>query len=137
MGGDTYDNPELFSAAAETGGAVCVTIQAAFGVAHTTAAMRRFAHRYRAAYGRAPENSFAGLGYDAVNLVAHAILTAKSASPAAVRDALAATRGFRGATGTLSLAHGGTTPRRRVAVMEIDGRPRLAAVITPLFVPRP
>jgi branched-chain amino acid transport system substrate-binding protein len=137
MGGDSYDTEELFSAAQQTGGGVTFTTQAAFGIAHSTAAMRRFAHRYEAAYGRAPENSFAGLGYDAVNLVAHAIVTAKSADPAAIRDALAATRGFHGVTGTVSLAHGGATPRRQVAVVDIDSRPRLAAVITPQFVPRP
>ena len=137
MGGDSYDNFELFSAAQQTGGGVAFTTQAAFGVAHSTAAMRRFARRYETAYGRAPENSFAGLGYDGVNLVAHAILTAKTADPAAIRDALAATRGFHGATGTVDLAHGGATPRRQVAVVEIDSRPRLAAVITPQFVPRP
>jgi branched-chain amino acid transport system substrate-binding protein len=137
MGGDSYDNAELFSAAAETGGAVSFTTQAAFGMARSTAAMRRFAHRYQAAYGRAPENSFAGLGYDAVGLVAHAILTAKSARPGAIRAALAATRGFHGVTGTLNLARGGATPRRQVAVVAIDRRPRLAAVFTPQFVPRP
>lgn len=137
MGGDSYDNAELFSAAAQTGGGVSFTTQAAFGVAHSTAAMRRFARRYEAAYGRAPENSFAGLGYDAVNLIAHAIATAKSADPAAIRDALAATRGYHGVTGAVSLAHGGATARRPVAVVEIDSRPRLADVITPQFVPRP
>ena len=137
MGGDSYDNVELFSAAAETGGGVSFTTQAAFGMAHSTAAMRRFARRYQEAYGRAPENSFAGLGYDAVNLVAHAILVAKSAAPAAIRDALAATRGFRGVTGAVSLTHGGGTPHRQVAIVEIDNRPRLAAVISPVFVPRP
>ena len=137
MGGDSYDNAELFSAAAETGGGVSFTTQAAFGVSHSTAAMRRFARRYQAAYGRAPENSFAGLGYDAVNLVAHAILTAKSAGPAAIRDAMASTRGFHGVTGAMSVAHGGGTPRRQVAIVEIDSRPRLAAVISPVFVPLP
>jgi branched-chain amino acid transport system substrate-binding protein len=137
MGGDSYDNAELFSAAAQTGGGVTFTTQAAFGVAHSTAAMRHFARLYEAAYGRAPESSFAGLGYDAVKLVAHAILAGKSADPAAIRDALAATRAFHAVTGVLSLARGGATPRRQVAVVEIDSRPKLVAVITPQFVPRP
>ena len=72
-----------------------------------------------------------------MKLVAHAILTGRSADPAAIRDALAATRGFHGVTGPVSLAHGGATTRRQVAVVEIDSRPKLAAVITPQFVPRP
>ena len=137
MGGDSYGNAELFAAAAQTGGGVSFTTQAAFGMTHGTAAMRRFAQRYQAAYGRAPENSAAGLGYDAVNLVARAVRAARSADPAVIRDALAATRGFRGVTGAVSLARGGATPRRQVAVVAVDSRPRLAAVITPQFVPKP
>ena len=137
MGGDSFGSAELFSAAAETGGGVSFTTQAAFGMAHSTAAMRRFARRYQAAYGRAPENSYAGLGYDAVSLVAHAVLAARSAEPSAIRDALASTRGFHGVTGAVSPARRGATPRRQVAIVAIDRRPRLAAVISPVFVPRP
>lgn len=137
MGGDSYASEDLVSAAVQTGGAVSFTTQAAFGAAHSTAAMRRFARRYQEAYGRAPENAFAGLGYDAVDLVAQAIRTARSAGPAAIRAALAATRGFHGVTGTISLAQGGATPRRQVAVVDIGRRARLAAVVTPAFVPKP
>jgi branched-chain amino acid transport system substrate-binding protein len=64
-------------------------------------------------------------------------VAAKSADPAAIRDALAATRGFHGITGAMSLTRGGTMPRRQVAIVAVDSRPRLAAVISPVFVPRP
>jgi hypothetical protein len=37
----------------------------------------------------------------------------------------------------VSLAHGGGTPHRQVAIVEIDNHPKLAAVISPSFVPRP
>ena len=101
MGGDSYDSPELISTAEETGGGVYFATHAAFGLAHSTIAMRKFTTWYRSAYGRPPENAFAGLGFDAVNLVAKAILRAKSADPRKVRDALLETRGFDGVSGGL------------------------------------
>jgi len=54
MGGDSYDSPELIEAARETGGGVYFTTHAAFGLAHSTIAMRKFTTWYRSAYGRPP-----------------------------------------------------------------------------------
>ena len=137
MGGDSYDSPELIAAAQETGGDVYFTTHAAFGLAHSTSAMRQFTAWYRWAYGRAPENAFAGLGFDAVNLVAEAILRAQSADPAKVRDELLQTHGFEGVTGTLSYADGSLVPHKAVTVIAVGRRAELAAEITPAFVPEP
>jgi len=137
MGGDSFDSPELIAAARETGGGVYFTTHAAFGLAHSTRAMRRFTTWYRWAYGRPPENAFAGLGFDAVNLVAEAILRAQSTDPTKVRDALLRTRGFDGVTGTLSYAGGSLVPRKAVSVIVVGRRAELAAEITPAFVPEP
>jgi len=137
MGGDSYDSPALISAAKETGGGVYFTTHAAFGLAHSTIAMRKFTTWYRSAYGRPPENAFAGLGFDAVNLVAQAILRAKSADPRKVRDALRETRGFNGVSGGLSYADGSLVPRKAVTVIAVGRRAELAAEITPTFVPAP
>ena len=137
MGGDSYDSPKLITAAQETGGDVYFTTHAAFGLAHSTTAMRQFTSWYRSAYGRTPENAFAGLGFDAVNLVAEAILRAESSDPEKVRDALLQTHGFDGVTGTLSYADGSLVPRKAVTVIAVGRRAELAAEITPTFVPEP
>lgn len=137
MGGDSYDNPELIETARETGGGVYFTTHAAFGLAHSTIAMRQFTTWYRSAYGRPPENAFAGLGFDAINLVAKAILRAKSADPRKVRDALLETRGFAGVSGSLSYAGGSLAPRKAVTVVAVRRRAELAAQITPAFLPTP
>jgi len=137
MGGNSYDNPELIEAARETSGGVYFTTHAAFGLAHSTIAMRKFTTWYRSAYGRPPENAFAGLGFDAINLVAKAILRAKSADPRKVRDALLETRGFAGVSGSLSYAGGSLAPRKAVTVVVVRRRAELAAEITPAFVPTP
>ena len=102
MGGDSFDSPTLISAAEKTGGKVYYTTHAAVGMSSASRAVRRFDASYQAAYGLPPENAFAALGYDAVDLVAAAIRRADSVRPAAVRDALQATRHFPGVTGTLS-----------------------------------
>ena len=137
MGGDSYDNLKLIQAARKTGGGVYFTTHAAFGLPHSSTQMRRFTTWYRSAYGRPPENAFAGLGFDAVNLIAKAILRAKSADPEKVRDALLETRGFNGVSGGLSYAGGSLVPRKAVTVIEVDRRAEVAAEITPAFVPAP
>ena len=94
--------------------------------------VRRFMAAYRRRYGRAPENAFAALGYDTMRLIAGAIRRARSAEPAAIRRSLAATRGFRMVTGTLSYAPGRRIPVKPVAVLRLkDGRPSLFRNVTP------
>ena len=56
--------------------------------------------------------------YDALCLVADAIRRAGSAEPAAIRDALAATEGFSGVTGTISF-RGGRDPVKPMVVLRI------------------
>ncbi|MFO1070371.1 MAG: ABC transporter substrate-binding protein [Geminicoccaceae bacterium] len=136
MAGDGFDTPLLLDAGS-----------AADGVAFTThalldppadAAAARFADAYEAKFGKAPENAFAALGYDALGLVLDAITRAGSAEPAAIRQALAATHGFAGVTGTIGYADGRRLPDKPVAVVVIrDGKPTLAAAITPTSVPAP
>jgi branched-chain amino acid transport system substrate-binding protein len=137
IGGDSYDSPALVKAARQTGGDVYFTTHAALGLAHSTLTMREFTLWFRSAYGRPPENAFAGLGFDAVNLVAQAILRAKSADPAKVRDALLETRGFAGVTGGLSYVGGDPVPHKAVTVIRVSRRAEVAAEITPDFVAAP
>ena len=137
MGGDSYDSPELIQAAARPAAASTSPPTPPSACAHSTPEMRRFTAWYRSAYGRPPENAFAGLGFDAVNLVAEAILQAKSADPEEVRDALLQTRDFHGVSGGLSYADGSLVPRKAVSVIVVDRRAAIAAQITPSFVPAP
>ena len=137
MGGDSFDNASLIAAASAAGGQVYYTTHAALGLANSTPAMRRFTAMYREAYGRTPENAFAGLGYDAVNLVAKAIRRAKSADPAKVRDALQKTRAFAGVTGALSYAGNQHVPTKQVTIIRVDRTAQLVAELVPAFVPAP
>jgi branched-chain amino acid transport system substrate-binding protein len=137
MGGDGFDNATLRRAAAATAGPVYYTTHASLGLVRAAQAVRRFTDWYASAYGRAPENVSACLGFDAVDLVAAALVAAGSAEPAAVRSALQATRGFPGVTGSLSFGGGTRVPRKEVTVVRGGSRPELAAQILPRRVPKP
>lgn len=82
----------------------------------------QFIDDYKAGYGIDPENAFAPLGYDAMMLVADAIRRAGSAEPAAIRDALEATRGFKGVTGEISYTRESMVPPKPVSIISVkDG----------------
>ena len=85
----------------------------------------KFYKAYKAAYDTPPENAFAALGYDTVGLVADAITRAGSADPAKIRDALAATQGYKGITGSISYARGQPGPQKTVVDHRGQGRQAL------------
>lgn len=137
MGGDSYDSDELRHVAEGCGGNVYYTTHSPLGLQDITVALHRFSTRYEAAYGREPESSFACLGYDAVQLLAHAVVAGESALPVKIRDALRATRHFTGSTGILSYTDDERVPRKQVTVVHVGSRASLAALFTPSFVPEP
>jgi branched-chain amino acid transport system substrate-binding protein len=137
MGGDSFDSEGLVKAAEKTGGKVYYTTHAGIGMSSAGAPVRRFDATYRAAYGSPPANAFAGLGYDTVGLVASAIRRADSVEPAAIRDALQATRHFSGVTGTLSYASDQGVPRKKVTIVCVGRRPVVVAQFTPGYVAEP
>ena len=73
-----------------------------FAVENTGALSRSFVAAYRARFGALP-NGLAALTYDSVRLVADAVRRAGTTERGAVRSALAATRGFPGATGATTI----------------------------------
>jgi len=80
---------------------------------------RAFVSAYRALFG-IPPNGLAALGYDALRLVATAMRRANSTAPQAVRDAIAATRDYKGAT-SLSRYNENRHPQKSTVIMKIDG----------------
>src|SRR4029453_8488493 len=103
-----------------------------------TPLQKSFIDGYEARFGKPPESSFAGLGYDAVSLLAAAIEFAGSAKQKALAGAMEATRDFPGVTGTLSFAPGVHIPEKQVTIVRVkDGTLNLAAILTPEAVPQP
>jgi branched-chain amino acid transport system substrate-binding protein len=137
MGGDSFDSAALVKSAEETGGKIYYTTHAGIGMSSASHSVRRFDALFQAAYGRAPQNAFAGLGYDAVGLVASAVRRADSVEPDAIREALQSTRHFPGVTGTLSYAADDRVPHKKVTVVCVGRRPVVVAQFTPGYVAEP
>jgi len=78
-----------------------------------------FVKAYEAEYGRPPENAFAALGFDAVGLIADAIKRAGSTDGKALRDALAATKGFKAVTGEITYSRPSGVPVKGVSIISV------------------
>ena len=101
LGADGFDSPKL----AEIAGAEALEntyYSNHYSSGDTSDEVGEFKTRFNAAYGADPD-AFNALGYDMAYLVADALERAGDADPAKLKDALAATEGFKGITGTLSM----------------------------------
>jgi branched-chain amino acid transport system substrate-binding protein len=83
--------------------------------------VQEFIDAYTGFHGNPPENSFAPLGYDAIGLIVNAIERAGSAEPAAIRDALEATRDYPAVTGTISYTRETMVPPKPVSIVSVQG----------------
>ncbi len=100
VGGDGWDADTLLTDAGEE-------MEGAFFTNHYAPDVpwpnsRAFVAKYKARYGREP-SSIGAQAYDAARLLADAIARAKAPTSKAIRDAIADTHGFQGATGTISI----------------------------------
>lgn len=77
-----------------------------------------FVKDFRERHGRLP-NSLAALGFDSVGLVANALSRAESGNREGLRQALAATAGYRGVTGEVSYGSE-RTPSKPAVILRID-----------------
>lgn len=78
-----------------------------------------FIEAYKKEYGRPPENAFAPLGFDAVGLIADAVKRAGTTEKAALRKALAATRGYKSVTGEISYTRPSGVPAKAVSIIGV------------------
>jgi branched-chain amino acid transport system substrate-binding protein len=138
VGGDGYDGPQLVSIAGQAAENVYFTTHAFVSADKGSDKMKTFIAAYTKEYGTAPQTAFDALGYDAVYLMVDAIKRANSTSGTAIRDALAATNGLVGVTGTITYAPGIRVPQKSVWIIAIkDGQYTLASELTPVKVPAP
>jgi branched-chain amino acid transport system substrate-binding protein len=130
LSGDGFDTSLLSAVAGENADAIYYATHVS--LANAAENVQDFVQSYEAAYGRPPENAFAALGYDTMNLIADAIGRAGAADPAAIRNALAATQGFQAVTGVISYPEGQRKPHKSVTVIQVqDGVHTYAAEVQP------
>ena len=128
LGADGWDSPKL----TEIGGAAVegAYFSNHYSVEDPSPAVRAFVDEYRRAYGADPD-SIAALSYDAARLIADAIRRAGSTEGKRVRDALAATKDFPGATGKITM-DADRNPVKPAVILKVErGKPRFAATVAP------
>ncbi|MDI3547611.1 MAG: branched-chain amino acid transport system substrate-binding protein [Halanaerobiales bacterium] len=130
MGGDTLDNPKLLEIAKEHAEGVVATSFYHPEAPATTEISINFVKSFKEKYGENP-NAVSVMTYDAYNLLLDAIERAGSTDPNAIRDALAATEGFVGAAGTITIDENGDAIRPAVVLKVKDGAFHYEATINP------
>lgn len=81
---------------------------------------RYLQRKYEDKYGQKIPHTNAPLFYDAVMLLADAIRRAGMLNRNAIRDSLAATRGFQGATGMITFDENGDPLNKPVVILKLD-----------------
>jgi len=117
LGADGFGAPELVELAG-VDALNDIYFSAHFSALDKDPAVAEFIENFNAKYGKEPDQ-FAALGYDLVYFVADGIKRAGSTDTVAVKDALAATKDFKGITGSFSMDEN-HNPVKAVVVVEIQ-----------------
>lgn len=121
LSGDGFDTPLIAEVAGDLADEVYFSTHA--GLDNPDPKVQAFVKAYTEEHGRPPENAFAALGYDTLNLIADAIKRAGSTDPKAIRDALAATQNFNAVTGMITYQPGQRKPDKPVSIIKVqDGK---------------
>jgi branched-chain amino acid transport system substrate-binding protein len=128
-GGDGWESPKLI----EIGGKA---LEGCFYSNHYFAgdpapAVRDFVQKYKERYSATPD-ALAALAYDAANILADSIKRAGKTDGAALRDAIGATKGFTGVTGTINLGPDRNPVGKKLVIVEIrNGQLALKSSVDP------
>jgi branched-chain amino acid transport system substrate-binding protein len=101
MGGDGWDSEQTFKIGGDAVNGNYFTNH--YSPEEERPAVKQFVDAYKAKYNGKMPDAMAILGYDAMNLMAAAITKAGSTKGKDVRDALADTKDFPGASGTITI----------------------------------
>ena len=137
IGGDGLDTPNLVQGGQTTD--VFYTTHAWLSAETGTAEAQQFIEAYSQAYGAAPQDAFAALGYDAAKLILDVLQRAKrEKSSPRLLAALEDTHEFHGVTGTIGFSKENHVPRKTVWIIEVhNGEKNLANAFIPRVVPDP
>jgi len=118
VGGDGWDAAELLRDAGEE-------LEGAYFTNHYAPDVpwprsQEFVKKYKERYNRTP-SSLSAQAYDAAKLLADAIGRAKADTPDAIRDAIAETKGFEGATGIITIDEQ-RNAQKPVVIVQIKGK---------------
>lgn len=130
MGGDGWESPELIKGAGGPGGA----LEGAYFTDHSALdekdpVVKKFVEAYKTTYGGKTPDALAGQGYDAAGVLFAAMKSVEKpdggdyntdAYRGKLRDAIAATKGYKGATGDITL-DADRNAKKSAVVLQIKG----------------
>jgi len=128
LGGDGWDAPDLFKIGGDAINGSYFSNHFAPDVA--TPKAQKFVADFKAKYGQEP-TGLGALGYDAAAVLADAMKRAGSFEPKAIRDALAATKGFEGVTGTITIDAQRNAQKSAVVLKIEGGKAKYETTISP------
>ena len=129
LGGDTWEVPEIIDVAGDAA-------EGAYFSTHfdekamTTEMTKKFIDAYKKKYNEDP-SAFAALGFDAYLVIVDAINRAKSWKPADIKEALAATKNFQGATGNITFDENGDAIKDAIVKKIEKGAFKFISIVKP------
>lgn len=130
VGPDGFESPELNGLAGGAANVNNVYFSTHFSTLLGDAKVQKFVTDYTARTGDAP-SALSALAYDAAYMLFAAIEKANSSDPVKVRDALKATSGFAGVTGTISFDQFNNPIKSAVIVELQNGEAVSASIVNP------
>ena len=129
IGGDAWEAPQLI----EIGGAAVEGIYYSTHASPESTApeVRSFVGKFRARWDGETPDSIAALGYDAAQLLFDALRRAGTTEEPALRDAIAATAGFPGVTGHITIDAQRNATKSAVILTVKDGRFKYVETVAP------
>jgi branched-chain amino acid transport system substrate-binding protein len=122
IGGDAFDNPDLVKNAGANN-TVDLYFTTHMALTADNPLVAKFIEAYKAEYGIPPENAFAGLGYDSVNLMVEAMNKSADLSSKAINDAIFTITAFTGVTGKANFSDKKRAPDKEVTLIAVkDGK---------------
>ncbi len=128
MGGDGWDSSKLFEIA--KGALDGSAFSNHYSHENPSPVIQDFVKAYQARFGSVPDG-LAAAGYDAARIAIDAIQRAPEVSGPAIRDALAATKGFQGVTGVITIDADHNAVKPAVVLKVQDNAAHYATTINP------
>jgi branched-chain amino acid transport system substrate-binding protein len=129
FGGDGWEAPQLL----EIGGKAMegTYYSTHYSPEDSSPKVQAFVSAFRTRWNGETPDAMAALGYDTVLVLADAMTRANTTEPAAVRSALAATKGFAGVTGVTTLDADRNASKAASIITVQDGRFRFVQSVAP------
>lgn len=129
LGGDGWEAPQLLEIGGDALNGCYYSTH--FSAEDTAPKASEFVRRYRDRWNAETPGAFAALGYDSVHVLVDAIRRAGTTDGPALRDALAATKDFAGATGetTINAQRDASKPAAIITIR--DGRLNFLKTVAP------